>query len=331
MYVHNPDVLALLASAAILFSGVQSDTKAFTESFAKRRSDHPSGKVDPAISQCMDLVIAKLLKETSAETTSEDVEKLLKPFNEAISSGDFVETSYRNLQGAVSRGFGRIAVGVHMGSVSRLRVFHEADRSPVPLPTLFDWVHQFGSVPIMMHGGDILVDGMGFQDAGVRYGYRLWVLHPLNGRYQLTKTMSGIWTLAEFDGDYHIGLKAQSVLVKSVESPTSFFTDNSTRLIKVHTTYELANGQLKLVDREVKEPAVKAVDQWMTKAMKSPSTEMEERFAKAYGKEPQMVEEWSEEIMFSRPAKVELVFGKRFSFTLKEAGKGYVVTGLSIK
>ncbi|MCC7229104.1 MAG: hypothetical protein IT203_01840 [Fimbriimonadaceae bacterium] len=324
-------MLALLASAAILFSGAQSDTKTFTESFAKRRSDHPSAKVDPAISQCLDILIAKLLKETSAKTTSADVEMLLKPYSEAVSSGDFMETSYRNLQGAVSRGFGRIAVGVHMGAVSRLRVFHEADESPIPIPALFDWVYQYGSVPILMHGGDILVDGMGFQDAGVRYGYRLWFLHPLNGKYQLTKTMSGIWTLAESDGDYHIGLQGQSVLVKSVEPPTSFATDSSTRLITVHTTYQPVSGQLKLVSREVKEPAVQAVDRWMTKAMKSPATEMEKRFAKAYGKEPLMVEEWSEEILFSRPAKVELVFGKRFRFTLKESGKGYVVTGLSIK
>lgn len=295
-----------------------------------RKSDHPTEQIDPAIVKCMDIAMAKLRKEVKTASASGKVQGILDTFYRSLEAEESFETSYRSISGAMSFGAGRIAIGVRMGQVSRLRVFNATSGQVIPVPKALDWSLSFDAQPNFLPGGMIAVNGPGIQDAGVRYGYRLLFLSPTPTGYKLAQAIRGVWTL-EDESESHLRLNGLVASVNSIEPPKAFFTDNTTRLFATNTIYELDLVPFKVRSKSLGTSAIRAVDEWMAEAMADAKTDLQKEFVAAYGKEREMIEEFSEKVLSENTYEVRLKFEKTFIFTVESKNMKETVKSLKIE
>lgn len=294
-----------------------------------RKSDHPSDKADPAIKKCLDLMIARLRTEATSKSTPDEVAKILNPFAVAIQGEEAFDTSFRNVSGAVAFGQGRIAIGVRMGTVSRLRAFSTVSGKPIPVPTALDWSLNFESRPSFGPGGILIVDGPGIQDAGVRYAYRILILRPSDKGFLLGRSIRGIWTLGE-ESDSHLSINGTVGTVRRIVEPKSFFTDSTTRLFAHETVYEMDQWPFRTRSENFGNSALQAVDRWMDTAMVSAKTDLQKQFVKDYGKEKQMIESYKERLAGDDMFEVTLNFNKTFVFKVQLLSAKYQVLSLKV-
>jgi|GEM_PF-3209276 len=319
-------MLAVALTLAIAFPPAQApEVKAFQDAFALRKAEFPSEKPDAAIQKAMDILIDKLRKDTTGNSTIDDVAKILNPFTRAVQREEVFSTSYASIGGAVSRGFGRVAVGVRMGAASRMRVFSAASGKPVPTPKEFDWQYQYDSNPILMSGGKVVVDSPGIQDAGVRYGYRVWVLNTAADGIKVAKRLDGVWTL-EDETNGHMSLEGTTLTLSTIDDPKTFLTTSPERLFTRITTYDLSTPIPTRLKSDAKDPIFRQLDDWMYHAIKSPSTDLEKRFQKAFGPTPKAADfnKWDMK-RTGDTVRLELDLGNKYVFTMKDSPDGYKV------
>lgn len=316
-------MVAFLLASSLALSGLQSDVKAFQNAFALRQSEMATAKLDPGVAKAMDILIEKLRRDTDGNTSAEEVTKMLNPYSRAVSTEEVFPTTYASLGASISRGMGKIAIGVRMGAVSRLRVFNAATGKPVAVPKAFDWQYQYHANPIILSGGKVLVDSPAIQDAGVRYTYRVSFLNPGPNGYTLARQLTGIWTLGD-EGDGHLSIGGDTMTLSTIDAPKSFITTSPERLFTRVTTYDLGGTAPRSTKTEVKEPTFRALDDWMAAAMKAPKTELEKRFVKAYGKEPRILETWSIKRQ-DKAIYIELIAEDKFVFLIERKADGYEV------
>lgn len=326
--VHNSIVLTLVATSLLLLSGAQ-DTQGFRDSFAMRKADYPLEKPDPAIVKCMDIVAERLRKEVKAASLQK-VEDIVNLFYRSIQAEESFESGYRSISAAMSFSPGRVAVGVRMGAAARLRVFSTATGKPIAVPKALEWSYQYDAQPQFLPGGAILVNGPGIQDAGVRYGYRVILLKPSETGFKLQQSIRGIWTLEE-ESESHLRVNGLVASLNTIDLPKAFFTDNTTRLFTRNTIYELDQTPIKVRSTSIGTSAIRIVDEWMAQAIKNPDAELEKLFVGAYGKEPQMIEEFSEKVISEDSFEVTLKFEKTFVFTVESKGGKETVKSLKIE
>lgn len=294
-----------------------------------RKSDHPTEQIDPAIVKCMDIAMAKLRKEVKGASSAGKVQGIMDTFYRSLEAEESFETSYRSISGAMSFGAGRIAIGVRMGQVSRLRVFNSTSGQVIPVPKALDWSLSFDAQPNFLPGGMIAVNGPGIQDAGVRYGYRLLFLSPSPNGYKLAQAIRGIWTL-EDESESHLRVNGLVASVNTIESPKSFFTDNTTRLFATNTIYELDQVPFKVRSKTLGTAVIRAVDEWMAEAMKSSGNELSKKFAESYGTEKQMLEGHKEEVQSPDSYIVTLTFEKTYKFVVKGESRGFRIVSVEV-
>jgi hypothetical protein len=339
-------VLALIASCVIVFGGAQSDLKQFRDAFALRLGDAPTSKPDPAIQKCMAIITNRIRKETSPSSPPAKLEQVLNFYARGVEAEKTLETDYQSMSGAVSWGQGRVAIGVRMGAVSSLNVFSTVTGKPIALPTTFrvgigrspgpnhavnfSWLLNRDCRPSFLGGGMLMVDSPGIQDVGVRYAYDVWFLEPGHGEYPTATTMSGMWTLGN-DGESHLQVDGATLILRSLDSPTAFTTDNVTRLFERVTTYQLGAGNPTLVKIEMKELDLRDLDAWMKRAMGRQTTDLEKQFVAAYGKKPQMLEEYKSTSSGLSKSTIELKFDKTFTFQVTRGAIGFTVDSLSVQ
>lgn len=307
------------------------EAKDFREAFAMRGEDHATETPDPAIQKCMDMVMQKLRKDTSASSTPAQIEQVVNYFAKAIASEDTMSTDFRSMGAAVSWGFGRVAIGVRMGSAARLRVFNTVTGGLIAVPSALDWSYQFETKPLFLPGGMLVVDGPGIQDAGVRYGYRVLFLKPSDNGFRMLRSMRGVWTLGDGEEDSHLQIKGVLGTVSTIEEPKAFRTSNAERLFAKSTTYELDTFPFKVKTVTFDRAAIRAVDDWMAEAMKTPKTDLQREFAASYGKEPDDIVDYSEKLVNPDTFEVRLSLGKVYVFTVQSKASKYVIKSMKIE
>ncbi|MBC8063670.1 MAG: hypothetical protein H7Y17_02480 [Chlorobia bacterium] len=274
-------------------------------------------------------MIAKVRAGATSKSTPDEVAKILNPFAIAIQGEEAFDTSYRNVGGSVAFGQGRIAIGVRMGTVARLRAFSTVSGNSISVPSALDWSLQFDAQPRFLHGGLLVVDGPGIQDAGVRYAYRILFLKPSEKGFQLGRSMRGIWTLAE-ESDSHLSIDGTMGTVRNIVEPKSFFTDSTTRLFVHETVYEMNQWPFRTRLENFGNSALQAVDNWMAASMVSAKTELQKQFVNAYGKEKQMIESYQERLSGVDSFEVTLKFDKTFVFKVQLSNAKYQVMYLKV-
>ncbi|OJU61404.1 MAG: hypothetical protein BGO01_04765 [Armatimonadetes bacterium 55-13] len=304
-------------------SPAQADVKAFRDAFALRSDDVASAKPDAGVIKAMDILIDKLRKDTNNGSTGEDIENMLGPYSRAIAAEEIFPTTYPSLSGAVTRFRGRVAVSVRMGAVSRMRVFELSSGKVVPVDKAFDWMYQYDAQPNSTFDGGIVVNAPGIQDAGVRYGYRVYFLKPSAGKYITTKRFDGVWVL-EDESNSHFSQPGAEVVLHTLDVPLSYFTSSPEKLFIRKVTYSVRLGTPTLVSEQKEQPSMRALDAWMAKAMKNPQTTLEKSFKKAYGTERQMLEGWSSK-KDGANEKITLNLEEKFVFTIRKQGSSYSV------
>lgn len=295
-----------------------------------RKAEFPSETADPAIVKCMDVMIYRLKAEVDAKTTPVQVEKILNLFARAVQTAELSSTEYGSMGGAVSFGAGRVAIGVRMGAAARLRVFNSVSGQSITVPKALDWSYQYDIQPQFLPGGMLVVNGPGIQDAGVRYGYRILFLKPSSSGFQLSRAIRGVWTLDE-ETESHLRINGLVASINTIDSPKSFFTDSVTRLFHRNTIYELDQMPFRVRMTSLGTSAIRAADEWMAEAIKNPKTDQQRQFVEAYGKEPQMLESYSEKVVLPDSFEVTLKFDKTYVFVVQSKGMKEVVKSMRIE
>lgn len=322
-------MLTLVATSLLLFTGTQ-DSNAFRDSFNKRSSEYPLEKADPAIVKCMDIVAERLRKEVKTSTAQEKVEEIVNSFYRSLQAEESFESGYRSMSASMSFGPGRVAVGVRMGAAARLRVFNAVTGKPITMPKALDWSYQYDTQPQFLPGGMLLVNGPGIQDAGVRYGYRVLFLKSTPAGYQQYQALRGVWTLEE-ESESHLRVNGAVASLNTIDIPKAFFTDNTTRLFTRNTIYELDQIPIKVRSTSLGTSAIRAVDEWMAEALADAKSDLQKEFVAAYGKERQMIEEFSEKVLTENTYEVRLKFEKTFVFVVESKNMKETVKSLKIE
>jgi len=339
-------VLALIASCVITLGGAQGDLKQFRDAFALRLGDAATAKPDPAIQKCMAIIANRIRKETSPSSSPAKLEQVLNFYGRGVEAEQTLETDYRSIGGGVSWGQGRVAVGVRMGAVSSLNVFSTVTGKPITLPQTYrsgigrspgpnlsvniEWLPRRDCNPSYLPGRMIMVDSAGIQDAGVRYAYDVWFLEPGKGEYPTATKMSGVWTLGD-EKDSHVQVDGLTLTLRSLDPPTAFTTDNVTRLFETDSIYQLGAGNPTLVKTETKDRDLRELDSWMKRTMGRQTTDLEKQFVAAYGKKPQMLEEYKVTSTGLSRSTIELKFEKTFAFQVTRGVNGFTVDSLVVQ
>ncbi len=305
------------------------DVQAFRDAFAMRASEYPTEKVDPAIVKCMDIAMTGLRKGVKGANESQKIQSILDGYIRAIQAEETFATEYSSISGAMSFGAGRVAIGVRMGAVSRLKVFNASTGAAIPVPKALDWSYRFEAKPQFAPGGLLIVNGPGIQDAGVRYAYRILFLKGANGKYDIQQALRGLWTL-EDESESHLRVNGLVASVNTIEPPKAFFTDNVTRLFIKNTIYELDQMPMKVRMTSSGSNAIRVVDEWMSQAMANPKTDLQKQFVNSYGKERQMVDSFSEKVISDDTYEVNLEFEKTYTFIVKSKGLKESVESMKI-
>lgn len=328
MRVHNPVVLTLIAAIALIAPQSQ-DIQAFRDSFAMRKAEFPSETADPAIVKCMDVMIFRLKAEVDSKTTPDQVETILNQYTKAIQAEETSSTEYGSVGASVSFGSGRVAIGVRMGAAARLRVFNAVSGQQIAVPRALDWSYQYDALPQFLPGGMLVVNGPTIQDAGVRYAYRVLFLKPNAGQFQLFRSIRGVWTLQE-ETESHLRINGLVASINTIDPPKAFFTDNATRLFHRNTIYELDQTPFRVRMTSFGASALRAVDEWMAQALKDSQTDVQKQFVAAYGRDPKMLESYSEKVMLPDSFEVSLKFDKTFVFVVQSKDMKETVKSMRI-
>jgi len=296
----------------LLIPAQAQEVRAFKDAYAHRKADCPREKPDPAIVKAMDILIERIERTPK----NADVAKVLAPFAKTIARKDASSTEYANVGGSISRGYGRQAIAVWMGGVSRMRVFDVATGKPVPLPKIFDWQDGYDTIPTILPGGKIVVDSPGIRDAGARYDYRVWFLSTKANALKTVKRLEG--TVCLDDPGDRFKLHGHTLVLDTFDDPKSFNISQSQPLFRRVMTYDLSGAVPTLRKTSFDDPTLKAVDDWIARAVRSPKTGLQRRVAKTWGKDRMNWEyQSSKATKTGSTTKLELNVGDKFVFTLR--------------
>ncbi len=320
-----------LALTAIFVAAnpAQSPTAEFKKAFADRKGNIASAKADPAIVKCMDIVIQDLAKQFKDNSGEEQVDAAVRKFEIEIKGVNVGSTDYRSMGGAFSRTKGRLAVGVRMGGVSRLRVFDTASMKQIKLPSELDWVYGFDSRPTFLSWGMLTVDAPAIKEMGIRYAYRFHFLKDEGSNYSIAETQQGTWNLPGEHEDSHVEIHGDTVTLRTIEPPKSFIVSDAAGLFKTFKILVVEQWPQKTRMTGLNNDGVHFLDKWMGEAMKSPKDQMQREFAKLYGKKPRVLESHKFSIYEEEFYKLTLTFDKTYEFIV-EPGFEYKVKSFKV-
>lgn len=222
---------------------------ASTVSFAER----PNAVVQRALDRLAEGVVARLSHGST-------VQAALKPFASAVRAGDGMPSDFSNLQATAFRDGDRWLVNVAAGFASSVQAFDRTGKR-LKVPMLERWAYRYAG-PFRRVGPHVMFDGYSLQDAGVRYGYRLAFLRRTPEGYAPAGLIVGGWTYDD-GGDAHLRLTGSRVVVRSLDSPKSFFVASPERLLRREETWDARGPSLRRVAVRLLDPDVRAVDDWL--------------------------------------------------------------------
>jgi hypothetical protein len=317
-------VFAILLTASVAVSGVANEASEFRAAFALRRPSAVQSAPDLAIVKCMDLIVRTARKEATSEDAAA---RLAQRFSSYLPKDDGASTDWSSIGIATAKFGGRIAIGVCMGPVSRLRLFNGLGKE-ILLPSALRWNPSFNSIPRFLPGGLLAVDSSEILDAGMRYDYRVRIFKPNSKGYQQVQSMAGRWLLSDPE-DEHFTVDGLTATFRTLEAPKAFTTAAATRLFVCETIVDYSHAPYEVEMRCKDRAALRAVDAWMANAMRNPSNDLEKEFFESYGTEPQQATDVSERVISEDQFEVTLQFDKKYVFVVES--KGGVDTILSLK
>lgn len=233
----------------------------FKAAFASRRGNVAEEKADPAISKCLNLMIAATKSELRAHQN--DLKKAGDRAAAMIKSVYRVD-KFGNGPVVDEYGFGYVStyrlggclmIVARMGAATRI-VAYDMDWHNLALPPEFSWGTPWNRLPSVLPSGVILVWGDSIQVMGMRVGLRmLWLKHEGRRLRKLREFENG--TTIEY---VEPQIKGNRVTAYTIDNPRSFFVSASTPVFGRLTTWDCSSGRPRLIAVQLLHQPLRAID-----------------------------------------------------------------------
>lgn len=309
-------LLPFLATFAMRAFAPADDAATFAKNdraIGSRAFDKPS----PLVKENLDILVKAVNRARNVEETVSRFDKLAK------ANDDGFATSFSWAAGSRMTVGDFTAVCVSYGPIGRVAIF-ERD---TPVPTAFTLYYMVRRKPAILsfEGYTLIIASTFVRDAGMRDNTKVDVVRLGLGRLVRADNVRVIESLeVEHTLDWG-GATIQNNLLtlESLDAPKSFIVPSVTALFKHKRVYRI-DGDVVLVEDQLQDLALRAVDDWLYKAQRTNRPDKEQRIARQVFPRQEMLEDY-------KASNREVVLkGDRgmLRFTLKE---GCVVSSVASK
>jgi hypothetical protein len=253
-------MIGLIALLVLAPQSSPPEVAQFKAAYAVRQGEIPPETPDPAIAECLDILLRTVEAKLRAHPTAaeKEIERWVEPFSQALAKphedGPAAD-EYRSLSVRASVVGGWRFVTARMGTVTRTDVFDRAWRQ-FTVPAELTWSTPWDRLPILLPLGLILVYGDSIQAAGMRVGVRLVWLKRQGRRLRKVGEFEAQTTL-DFEAPE---VRGDRVTEHTVDSPKTFWVSSSTPVLGRLTTWDCSSGRPLLAGVRLLHPTLRAID-----------------------------------------------------------------------
>lgn len=275
--------------------------------------------------EAMEIAIRRVV---SAGAGAEAEAKRLEQVVEKAAPADSFSTSYAHLTVKTARGSGRLAVAASFGAASRVAVFEAAGGKRLAAPASVQWAAPWDCEPRFTPDGSLVLLRCAVHDAGIRTAWRADLLTPAGDGYKLAHTWQRAGTL-DYPG---LALKGETLTLRSLDEPKSFFVAAAEPILKRTETIRIAGGKATVVTNRAEQPELRAADAWIAAARAAKRPTKPQAQVRAALPERTMLGEWKRSPIPNGSSTLVLTFDEAtVGFTLLPAGGGtFKVAGVTV-